>query len=108
MKKLIVVIGLIMLSVSAKAHDAGSALLGVIIGAQIAQPIYRIYNSPVYIPSPQIYYPPPPPVVIYPSQAPYYDARLHGFCAPYQGIDYARCLDNVRRSEYEEFNRRQR
>ena len=54
---------------------------------------------PVYIQSqPQIV----APVVLTPSQVPYYDQRLHGYCSGYRDSLYAKCIENAHRQEFED------
>lgn len=60
---------------------------------------------PVYIQShPQVIY---APIVLTPAQVPFYDPYYHGYCAGHQDYMYGRCIENVRRLDYEESRRRQ-
>jgi hypothetical protein len=123
MKKYIVGILLTLSVFAANANDLGAFVLGTIIGSGVYRaPVYVYPQQPVYAPPPIVYQisPPPPPVyqisppviyvpvpvIISPSQAPYYDPALHGYCAPYHSFMYAQCMDNARRRETEDYYRR--
>lgn len=104
MKKFLVACILVFLSgCSYAGSDSRNLLLGVIVGATIAQPQY--YPQPIYQIHPPIYYSPPvvyqQPIIVSPSQIQFYDPRLHGYCAGYQDYQYAQCIDNARRNEFE-------
>jgi hypothetical protein len=112
MKKFIVGILISVSAFSAYANDVGAFVLGTIIGSSVYRsPLYVYPQQPVYAPPPIVYQSPqiiyaPAPVIISPSQAPYYDPSLHGYCAPYQDYQYAQCMESARRREAEDYYRR--
>ena len=101
MKKLIAGLLLSVASVGAVADsNAGYFLFGAILGSQLRGPTVVYQQAPVYIQQPQIIYQQLPPVIVTPSQYPYYEQNLHGYCAGYQGHQYARGMDNARYQQY--------
>ena len=100
MKKYIIGICITLMSMGAIASDVGAFILGTIVGSSVYRgPIYtpQIYAPPVIIyQQPPVVYQQLPPVVIYPSQAPYYDPALHGYCSGYEGYLYYQCIENAR------------
>lgn len=94
LKKLLISLAILTASVSAHA-DAGAFVVGVLLGSVLTQPqTHHVYVQP----SPQIIYQ-QPAVVINPSQVPYYDPNLHGYCAPYSDELYAQCMGNAKRNQ---------
>lgn len=95
-KNLLISIAIVSASASASA-DAGALVVGIILGSALTQP--NSYNRPIYVQQPpQVIYQ-QAPVVINPSQVPYYDPNLHGYCAPYSDELYARCVGNAKRNQ---------
>ena len=108
MKNVLIGIFLVASSISAIADNGGSVALGVILGSVISsRPPPAVIYAPPAVVYQQPYYQPPiviqqaPAVVISPSQAPFYDSELHGYCSPYQDYQYSQCIDNQRRRRYE-------
>jgi hypothetical protein len=103
LKSILVSIVLALSSVCSFASDGTAALLGIVIGSQLQlrPPHPYVYTQPT--PYPYVYVRPyTPPVVISPLQAPYYDPELYGYCAPYQDMQYAYCIDNIRRKKFDD------
>jgi len=96
-------------AIVALACSSAFAQFGFSIGANSRNgSVYLSVPTPVYAqPAPMVVYQQPQviyqpvPVVITPSQAPYFDPYLHGYCGGYQGVAYAQCIDNARRQEFE-------
>jgi hypothetical protein len=106
-KKLLISVALATTALTASA-DIGSAVIGIVIGSALVahKPPQVVYVQPQFgYVQPQIRYE-TPPVIITPSQAPYYDPNLHGYCAAYRDELYAECIGNAQRRKLEEaYNR---
>ena len=109
-KKLVVAltIALSSLTASAQLFEGQAIIAGLLGGMYLGKNHMNQPNNTQQIAYPQNVYITQQPVIISPSQAPMYNSELHGYCAPYQGEQYAFCLGNIERQRMEAAYRRGR
>lgn len=94
LKKILISTFVALSSLSAYSMSDGEAgVLGIIIGSHIAR-----QSEPRVIVQPQVHVQ-REVIIISPSQAQYFNSRDHGYCAPYQGTQYAECMGVIQRRQ---------
>lgn len=94
LKNLLISACISLTSVSAFSMSNGEAgILGIIIGSHMTR-----QHEPMVIVQPQVQVQ-REVIIISPSQAPYFNSTNHGYCAPYEGTQYASCMGAARKRQ---------